>query len=64
MQNVDGVLIGQMVLGVLGNPLPLGQTKVRQIIQRETTHEICCSAAQYLGIKTNQIIASERWLQM
>ena len=26
----------------------LGQTKVMQIRQRETTHEICCLAAQYL----------------
>ena len=25
---------------------PLGQTKVMQIRQRETTHEICCLAAQ------------------
>ena len=25
---------------------PLGQTKVMQIRQRETTHEICCLAAE------------------
>ena len=26
---------------------PLGQTKVMQIRQRETSHEICCLAAEY-----------------
>ena len=48
MQNADGVLIGWMALGVLGNPLV--KQKMMQIRNRKTTHEICCLEAQFFTL--------------
>ena len=38
-QSVDGAVVGSFLE-------PLGQTKVMRSRQRETTHEICCLAAE------------------
>ena len=56
MQNAYGVLI-DYTDGAGKFMEPIGQTKVMQIRQRETTHEICCFAAEYemTLVKTNNV---------